>query len=79
MICMQCRLSMGEKLWMLMERIENGEMRMLSDELRGVRLWHSGLERAGCVAVSVWKGLETHSIAGFEKIGRTVVLSLQKG
>ena len=36
----------------------NGEMRMLSDELRVVRLWHSGLERAGRTAVSDWKALD---------------------
>jgi len=31
--------------------MENGEMRMLSEELRVVRLWHSGLERVGRTAV----------------------------
>ena len=68
---------------MLMERMDNGEMRMLSDELRIVRLWHSGLERAGRTEVSDWKGLDAqqcrigkgwmHSSVGLERVGRTAV------
>ena len=47
--------------------MENGEMRMLSDELRVVRLWHRGLERVGRTAVMDWKGW-THSSYGWERV-----------
>jgi hypothetical protein len=53
--------------------MENGEMRMLSDELRVVRIWHSGLERVGRTAVMDGKGW-THSSYGWERVGRTAVM-----
>jgi hypothetical protein len=53
--------------------MENGEMRMLSDELRVVRIWHSGLERVGRTAVSDWKGLDAQQL-WMGKGGRTAVM-----